>query len=126
MSGRDWIQPGVKVAIYAPRRFGHASVQYDTVTRVLTRDIVLESGRRFSFPRYGQHPEERGAGRSYLPTPYLLPPDHLSVRNAETQGKESGMRSGIVRAAESFKDKPSVAQADALIAAVEAWKAMQP
>lgn len=62
-------------------------VEYDTVDRVLKRDVVLASGERFAKPRLSK----RGGG------PFgwridLLPADHPRVLEAEKRAEEERQR----------------------------------
>ena len=126
MTNREWVQPGAKVAIYQNGYRGSV-LGYDEIDRVLKRDIVLKSGRRFYFrTNYQSEPQERGRTGSYYTT-ILLPPNHIRVRNAETGQRESKARVAVELAFRQWNTQtPTVRTANALLNAVEAWKALQP
>lgn len=125
-ANREWVQPGAKVAIYSSGWSGGRVTGEDVIARVLKRDIVLESGRRFYFRNeYSSEPIELGDSSSYR-TLTLLPADHPRVRGAERAHADNRARGVVADAHEQFRIKATVGNADTLIAAVEAWKALQP
>lgn len=122
MSDRpDWVQPGQRVAIISDGWRG--SVSFDTITRILKRDIVLESGRRFA-ERFGDI-RELGRSNSYYRAARLALPEDEAVLAIQQELRVASARSATAAAYDTWWRNPSVEKADALSAAVTAWVELQ-
>lgn len=117
----EWVQPGQRVAIVSGGWRG--SVSFDTIARVLKRDIVLESGRRFAQSVGGIY--ERGHSSSYHRTAQLRLPDDPYVLDIQHVIQVESAKNAIATAYEKWWRNPTVEMATGITVALEAWLELQ-
>lgn len=115
----EWLEVGARVAIVSSGQTWE-SVAFDTVDRILKRDVVLASGRRFS-ETYGGY-DERGRSGSYTRAPRLMAADAPAVAAIRTKNAQAAARNRVTVAHDQWRKSSTVEAAGALLAAIHAWR----
>lgn len=122
----EWVVPGAKVAVVSWHSHG-GNTRLDVIDRVLARDVVLASGRRFAASKY--NPEkfsELGGGSTWHNAPDLYPADHPQVLKIQEQENRDRAESKAISAYDHWRRDRNLTNAGELIRAIEAWVALQP
>jgi hypothetical protein len=103
----EWLKPGTKVAVLSTSAFSE-HVTYASIDRVLTRDVVLDSGDRFNADIRSKRSGTQWAGR----TDYLLLPDDPKVLAAQERIRFRDRRSRLLGVIELARREVRDAQND--------------